>query len=150
MLYAITINPNHATYTTEIAKQVEVLKLIADCSYVEIVNHNNDHYHALIDTPQQIQQLKDLKGFHIERLRNIKAYRKYMHDHDVIETLTFGQLPYVEDDFALIEDLIVLGPIKTVRKWGKQALFKYQALKEFYRDYQNDLRYKNTESDEDI
>lgn len=120
-----------------------------DCSYVEIVNHKNDHYHALIDSPHQIDEIIALKGLHVERLRNIKAYRKYMHDHDVVETLTFGQLPYVEDDFALIEDLIVLGPIKTVRKWGKQALFKYNALKEFYNDFKKD-EYFTPQKKEDI
>jgi len=149
MLYAITINPAHSIYTTDIKKQVNVIELIMQASYVEIVNHQNDHYHALIDSPYQMNELIDLKGFHVERLRNIKAYRKYMHDHDVIETITQGQLPYVEDDFALIEDLIVLGPIKTVRKWGKQALFKYNALKEFYNDFKKD-EYFNPPKKEEI
>ena len=57
-----------------------------------------------------------------------------MHDHDVTNSTTYGELTYYEID-SIVDTLINVGPVQTVRLYGWQALKNYKALKEFHNDY---------------
>lgn len=136
MKYAITINKAHTLYIDNLELLTTILKDNTESQYIELVNHQNDHIHGLIDTQYTLQQLKDLKAFHVEVIRNTKAYIKYMHSHDVVNTYKWGNLQYEEVD-SIVDSIISIGAVKTVQKYGMQALRIYKQIKQFEEDYKN-------------
>jgi len=138
MIFALTINPGHASYRPGLTDTVGVLVFDLRPDFLEIVAHQGepglppDHYHGLISVPDDFDMPP--KSFvHYEPVRNLKAYRSYMHSHDVIEELQFGELPYTEID-SMVDYLEIYGPVKTARKYGWQAIRYYKQMKEFYED----------------
>ena len=142
MLYAITINKKHLLYDEYLNIVANSIEAITKSDYIELVNHSNDHIHGLINTPLTLQELIDMKVFHVERIRNTKAYQRYMISHDMVAQYKVGELPYHEND-SIVDDLINLGPIKTVQKYGMQALRIYKTMKEFYEDFTYDGNKEN-------
>lgn len=137
MYHALTVNFNHKVYSTKIDEVIKSIVQITECTYLEIVNHAHDHYHVLIDSQKDLSDKKALGiNFHIETIRNLKAYQKYMHNHDVVETSTWGELGYYEkpNDDDMIEYAVQHGPQKTVLKYGFKALKIYSQLKAFTND----------------
>lgn len=141
MLYALTINQKHRFYHDDISLVVADLFGHTDFTFIDIVSHSNDHYHALIDSRYPYDYLVGLRGAHIEPVRTPKAYITYMHNHDVTKSFTSGELPYYEVD-NMIEYAIANGLVKTVEKYGMSALRQYKNLAMFLNDY-NLERYKN-------
>ena len=139
MLYALTINPSHQAYippNESIFELVNIIRNITNATYINIVNHNDDHYHALISCEYDLQSLIDLKAFHVEVIRSYKAYIKYMYDHDLVTSYEWGEMPYIENnDDGIIQYCIQHGAEKTVVKYGMKALRVYKTLKEFYDTY---------------
>lgn len=134
MLYAITINQGHSMYADTCDNVIILLINELRITYADIVNHANDHYHALISTEVELVNNSIYgKMFHFEKVRNIPAYIKYMHSHDVTSKALMGELPYFETD-SMIDYLQMYGPVKTVQKYGFQALKYYKNIKEFYYD----------------
>lgn len=138
MKYAITINKAHKLYIDNLELLTTIIKDSTESDYVELVNHSNDHLHGLIDTSYTLQQLKELKAFHVEPIRNTKAYIKYMHSHDEVDTFKWGQLQYEEID-SIVDSILSIGAVKTVQKYGMQALRIYKQIKEFEEDYKNQI-----------
>lgn len=140
MIYAVTINKNHSFYDNDIDQLAQKLMSETQATYVEIVNHANDHYHALIDTQMLFD--KDnmpMSNMHYELIRNVKAYQKYMINHDLIDHVKYGELGYYEkpNNDDMINYAISYGLEKTVMKYGYQAIRVYKQLKEFLTDYKN-------------
>jgi len=134
MLYALTINPGHTLFNVDINEVVNRIIIEYRTLYVNIVSHDGDHYHALIDYPDIIEKSKSNGALcHYEIVRNVKAYIKYMYSHDVVASCEIGELPYYEDD-NIIDYLIQYGPHKTVSKYGWLALKQYNNLRKFYED----------------
>ena len=141
MNYAITINQRHDLYG-DIDFILELLKRL-DFSYIEIVNHSNDHYHGLVSTNRTLKEMIDLKLCHVEIVRNTKAYQKYMHDHDKTDERRYGELGYQEND-SIVDSVINIGAVATVQKYGMQALRYYKQLKEFENDYRGENVFKKS------
>jgi len=136
MLYALTINPGHDLFDLLIDDVIDNIIITFKTNFIEIVSHNEDHYHALIEQNEIIVKDKDLgKLCHCDIVRNLKAYQKYMHNHDVTQSRIIGELPYYEDD-SIIDYLILQGPSKTVIKFGWKVLKNYSNLVKFYNEYQ--------------
>lgn len=133
MYYAATINKGHMYYNENIKDTLEQFKLDGHF-YCEIVNHANDHYHALIGTTYDLEKYVTFKSYHFERVRNIKAYQKYMYSHDLIEQYSFGEIGYHEND-SIVDSVINIGALRTVQKYGWSALRYYKQLKEFELDF---------------
>jgi len=134
MLYAITINKGHLSYAPTCLETITKVCLDFKPQYIEMVNHANDHYHALIELDMPYDEIKkNGHYFHIEVVRNVKSYIEYMYSHDVTESDKVGELPYFETD-SIIEYILCFGPVKAVQKYGWQALRQYKNLKEFYMD----------------
>jgi len=135
MLYALTINPGHDLFDLLIDKVIDNIIISFKTNYIEIVSHNEDHYHALIEQNEIIVKDKELgKLCHCDIVRNLKAYQKYMHNHDVTQEKYIGELPYYEDD-SIIEYVVKFGPTKTVVHFGWKVLKSYSSLCNFYEDY---------------
>lgn len=142
----LTINPNHKIYSENIKEVIELID-IGGNDYIEIVKHfkegsknNEKHFHAFIISSKSPNWWKENKIAHIESIKNVKAYIKYMNNHDKIERDTRGEMPYIEqtnDD--IIDFLLEHGPIQTVKAYGWTALTKYKALKDFYEDYKEHI-----------
>lgn len=131
MLLAITINPGHTYYHSNLQDTLKELVIDFAPDYLDLVNHSNDHYHGLISIKEGDEPRKTM--FHFEPIRNIKAYTKYMYDHDLVDSVKFGELPFTEND-SMIDYIIDNGPVKAVRKYGMQALRIYKQIKDFYTD----------------
>lgn len=140
MTYALTINKQHLTYNTDIKVVLSNLHKETDGIYIEIVNHSNDHYHALIQTTKDLNEQKGTQLYHIEVVRNVKAYQKYMNNHDVEDTYVYGEMTYTEptNDDEIVEYALKHGAQKTVLKYGMKALKVYKTLKEFLNDYEHE------------
>ena len=135
--YALTINPGHKAFSPDIKQVINYIIVNYKPFYLEIVNHNDDHYHSLMSVDDDIDT-KSLNGdFHLEIVRNVSAYQKYMVNHDMIEHEIVGEMPYIEND-SMIDYLSVYGPVKTVQKYGFQALKYYKNLKDFYKDFKGE------------
>ena len=142
-LLAITINQNHELYNSDMNLLVANLQLKVNCTYIFIVKHGltkTEHYHALIQTFRSFNNLKALKLFHVEPVRNPEAYKKYMMNHDLMEHNELGEMDFHEQD-KLIDYCILHGPTASVQKYGMIALKNYKNLKEFYNDYQVNIDY---------
>lgn len=133
MFYAITINPMHKTFNLDLDAVLDDLQEMG-CDYIEIVNHNNDHLHGLVYTTLLIDKIWRKQSLHFERVRNVKAYQKYMHNHDKVDVRKWGDLPYHEVD-SIVDSIINIGAIATVQKYGWQALKYYKQMKEFEKDF---------------
>jgi hypothetical protein len=134
MLYAITINYGNSMFAPSCDNVITKLILELGVTYCDVVNHSNDHFHALIFTETELKNTPEFgKMFHFEKVRNIQAYTKYMHNHDVTQFALMGELPYFETE-SIIDYLEAFGPTKTVQKYGLQALRQYRNLKEYYND----------------
>lgn len=138
MHYALTINFNHECYDSDIEVVSQKIIQLTSSTYCEVVNHAYDHYHALIETDKILN--KDTFPFtyaHYDVVRNIKAYQKYMYNHDVTTKNVWGEMGYHEkpntDD--MINYAIQYGLNKTVLKYGMQALRVYNQLKSFLENY---------------
>lgn len=137
MYYALTVNPNHLAYTNDINEVSEYIIKLTQSTYLEIVNHQFDHYHVLIDTQLILtKETVEFKHFHYDVIKNLKAYQKYMHSHDVVDNLIWGEMGYYEkpNNDDMIQYAISHGLQKTVLKYGITALRVYQSLKMFLND----------------
>lgn len=130
--YALTINPGHSAHSYNIDDVVNFLAVNIQPVYCEVVCHNDDHYHVLIFIEEVLKPHKELP-FHFELVRQLKAYQKYMHSHDVTAELLFGDIPYFEDD-NIIDYLLIHSPSDTVIKYGWKVLKNYVNVKKFYDD----------------
>jgi hypothetical protein len=142
-LFAITINPNHHIYSTDIKLTQANLQLHTSSNYLYIVKHGitkTEHYHVLIQTYYSFNDLKKLHLFHVEPVRNPEAYKKYMINHDLVEKIESGEMEFHEQD-KLLDYCILHGPTATVQKFGMIALKYYKSLKEYYNDYQVNIDY---------
>lgn len=142
-LFALTINQNHDMYDPSLTMTVANLQLRLNCTYIYLVKHGltkTEHYHVLIQTSRNYNNLKGMKAFHIEPVRNPEAYKKYMMNHDLIEHYEVGEMDFHEQD-KLIDYCLLHGPTASVQKYGMIALKNYKNLKEFYNDYQVNIDY---------
>lgn len=139
-LYAITVNPNHEIYNTDIQEVATAFTFKTLSSYLLVAQHGKTtgkiHYHMLTETNKSLEDLKDLKFAHIEPVRNPVAYKKYMLNHDLIDKLEIGEMEFHEQD-NLIDYAMVHGVVKTVQKYGMIALRYYSNLKKFVSDYES-------------
>jgi len=130
--YALTINPGHISHSYDISDVANFLAVNYQPQYCEIVCHDNDHYHVLLFIEDVLIKDKNTP-FHFETVRQLKAYQKYMHSHDVTDEISFGDLPYYEDD-NIIDYLLTHSPADTVKKYGWKVLKNYANVKKFYDD----------------
>jgi len=131
VVLAITVNPGHEGFGSSLNDTLGKIVLGLKPSYLCLVNHSDDHFHGLIAVDDGITISK--KFCHFEPIRNIKAYRRYMFDHDFVGSIEFGEMPYQEND-SIIDYLENNGPVKTVRKFGWLAVRYYKQLKDLYGD----------------
>jgi len=134
--YALTINMGHPLYDIDIDKVVNNIIIEFQPSYINLVNHNDDHYHALVCVDDFLIKSKNAPC-HFELVRMFQAYIKYMYNHDVLSFRLVGEMPYYEDD-SMIDYLLSNGYIKTVQKFGWQALKYYSNIKQFYYDFKGE------------
>lgn len=155
MTYALTINQEHKIYRDDISVVFFFLLSELQAEYIEIVKHKkvyeklddreiiiNEHYHCLVQCNIDLNEMIQKKLFHVEKVKNVKAYQKYMHSHDKIEAYEYGSLSYSEpiDDNDIIEYALKYGAQKTVLKYGFKALKVYKTLKEFLNDYDIEMK----------
>lgn len=156
-MYAITINKQHNKYVGDdnddlIGRMMslnEVSKKIFDdfknIYYLELVLHKNDisdyHYHGLLICENEIITLLAKGHFHIENLLNLPKYQKYMHNHDVIISQKWGEIPYYEknDKENAYDEMLRYyfsskSAKKTVQRFGIIALKYYRQLKDMEQD----------------
>ena len=139
-IIAMTINAKHISYAKDVK---EVLKFFKQWKneYIEIVKHGKteltkEHYHILLFSGYSPNWWKEQKVGHIEKVRNVKAYQKYMNNHDKEDSIIIGELPYVENnDDDMIIYLCKYGPVRTVQLYGFKALRMYGQIKNFSEDY---------------
>lgn len=139
MLIAATVNPGHDAFDKDINQVAAKVFAKTQGTYLEIVNHKNDHYHLLVDV--NIELTKETMPFsfmHYEKIRNVKAYQKYMHNHDVVDYEIYGEIGYYEkpNNDDMIDYAINYGLEKTVLKYGFIAIRYYNQLKSFLADYE--------------
>ena len=134
MLYAVTVNKGHICYGETCLDTITKIALDFRPSYLEIVNHANDHYHALMQVDDDLSTMEKSKSFlHYETVRNVPAYMKYMYSHDVTDSEKIGELPYFEND-SIVDYVLAFGAVKAVQRFGWVALRQYRNIKEFYLD----------------
>jgi hypothetical protein len=146
MMYfiALTVNKGHFAFNNNIKGVLDFINMLEKDSYCQVVKHKSEtseeHYHVLKHSRYSPNWWKEQKICHVEQVRNVKAYDKYMNNHDVIDKETSGDIPYFESNRdAIIEYLMIYGPVKTVQTYGWEALNKYRQLKEFYEDYKEHI-----------
>lgn len=106
---ALTLNKTHECYDS--FKEMvlhNLLEIFRNYEYIEIVLHENEtvdkHYHAIVITKDKVilQELLDNKSyygkkFHFEQVANIKKYINYMNNHDLVDKITYGDMPYIDN-----------------------------------------------------
>jgi len=134
--YAITVNPGHAFFHEDIQELINDFIVSYRPQFIHAVCHDHDHFHVLLCVDDEIIP-QNIKGsFHLETVRNHKAYIKYMQSHDLVDEVVIGELPYIEED-SIIDYIIAYGPQKAVQKFGWQALKQYSNIKAFWKDVTN-------------
>lgn len=154
--YAVTINKSHSMFgqfqnedklsLVDFSQSIEqTIDNITDnfhnIEYIDIVLHKNElvdyHYHALIISRYEITVELARGCFHIETIKNLPKYEKYMYNHDLVISRKYGDMPYYDNDNvkdnALNEMLTYMyqskSALKTIQRFGHIALRHYKTLK---------------------